>query len=101
MHWVSGRVFSPQGGVVDLGETEPVSGVQDLLIPHVGGGYAVSRVGTDGYLHLQASVYGRKINYDAVYSGPLPGGRAEAGITVCQEVVVSGDNGSHGSTGEK
>ena len=45
------------------------------------------RFGRDGDLHLQAPEYGRSIYCDATYSGPLPGGGAEAGITGFQVVV--------------
>ena len=44
--------------------------------------------------------YGITIHIDATYSGPLPGGRSEAGIAGYQEVVVAGGTGLLKPTGD-
>ena len=93
MHRADVGEVPPQGGAEYLGQTTHNSRRKDLGVPPVGGSYAVSKVVIDGDLHLKAPEYGHAIHCDNTYSGPIPGGGAEARIMDYKEAVGSGGSG--------
>ena len=60
---------------------------------HLGrGGKRGVRVLADGNLHSAKSEYSRAVYCNAIYSGPMQGGREESGGTGGDAVVVTGGN---------